>query len=148
MQHGAITKAANLAVDIVAAPAVVDAVAVADSEAGLGAIPPNRVLHEPRKNRWESRIKDTGVNPLSGHTNNVAATARPVAARAISMVRTKPAQDTGPVQEIVHQGVDGDHAAADLAPDGTAARRRQEDAGQSHRKDLVRNAVNVPQWRN
>jgi len=28
----------------------------------------------------------------------------------------EPGQDAGPVQEIVHQGVDGDHAAADLAP--------------------------------
>jgi hypothetical protein len=32
------------------------------------------------------------------------------------MVGPKPVKDSGPVQEIVHQGIDRDHAAADLAP--------------------------------
>src|SRR5260370_30432654 len=36
---------------------------------------------------------------------------------AILMLRVEPGQDAGSVQKVVHQSVDGDHAAADLDPD-------------------------------
>jgi hypothetical protein len=45
----AITHAAYLAINVVTANIVVDAVAVADVEPVLGAVPPDRVLNEPRE---------------------------------------------------------------------------------------------------
>ena len=49
IQCNSITNIVNLTVDIVARLAVIDAIAVADIEAALGAVPPDRVLDEPRK---------------------------------------------------------------------------------------------------
>jgi hypothetical protein len=42
---------------VVAAGVVVDPIAVADVEAVLGAVTPDRALHEPRKSRREGRIE-------------------------------------------------------------------------------------------
>ena len=61
IQSNAITKPANLAIDIVARLPIIDPVAVADVEAELGAVPPDGVLHEPWEDHWESRIVDAGV---------------------------------------------------------------------------------------
>ena len=68
----------NLTVYIVARLAIVNAIAVADSEAALGAIPPDRMLHEPRKHHWESRIEGPRVDPLGYGLNNVSTAAAPV----------------------------------------------------------------------
>ena len=54
VQNEAITAAVQLAPHVRAPAAVVDLIAVADVEARLGAVPPNRVLHEPRKQSWET----------------------------------------------------------------------------------------------
>ena len=43
------------------------------------------------------------------------------------MLGVEPAQHAGPVQEIVHERIDGDHAAACFAPDLAATRRDQQD---------------------
>ena len=45
----------NLAVDVVARLAIINAIAVAHVEAGLGAVPPDRVLDEPRETAAETR---------------------------------------------------------------------------------------------
>ena len=49
MQFDAITAAVQLTVQIFAANSVIDPVAVADIEATLAAVPPDRELHEPGK---------------------------------------------------------------------------------------------------
>ena len=41
------------------------------------------------------------------------------------MVGPEPVQKAGPVQEIVHQGVDRDHAAADFEPAAPMAWRAE-----------------------
>jgi len=56
----------NLTVDILARLAVIDAIAIANIETAPGAIPPDRVLHEPRKHRRERGIEGAGVNPFGG----------------------------------------------------------------------------------
>ena len=71
---------------------------------------------EPRKGPWKGRIELPGVDPLGDRCNNVGAAARLMAGRAIQVVRVEPSQDAGPVQKVMHQGVNGDHAAADLGP--------------------------------
>jgi hypothetical protein len=95
---------------------IVDLIAVADVEALLGAVPPDGVLNEPGERRWEPAVELPGVDLLSDRFDDVGAAARPVAGDAVGVVGPEPGQDAGPVQEIVDQGVDGDHAAPDLAP--------------------------------
>jgi hypothetical protein len=59
------------------------------------------------------------------------------------IVASPPLQDAGPVQDFVDQRIDGDHMGASLGPEGLWA--TEEQTGQRHRQDLVRNAVDVPQ---
>ena len=59
-----------------------------------------------------------GVDLLGDRPNDVGAAAWPVAAGPIGMGGLEPAQDPGPVQKIVHQGIDRDHAARRLRPSG------------------------------
>ena len=61
------------------------------------------------------------------------------------MLYLEPLQDPGPVQKIVNEGVDGDHAAADLDPGPSVIRSTEQDAGQGHGEDLVRDAVDLAQ---
>ena len=83
IQSYAITKPANLAIDIVARLPVIDPVAITHVEAELDAVPPNSVLYEPRKKGREGRIEGPGVDLLGHQGNNVGATAWPVAASTI-----------------------------------------------------------------
>ena len=59
------------------------------------------------------------------------------------MTSLESCQDAGADQKVVHQGVDGNHAGADLAPEADTFRSGQQDAGQAHGQDLVRNAVDL-----
>jgi hypothetical protein len=95
---------------------VVNLIAVADVETLLGAVSPDRVLYEPRKRPGKPPVELPGVDLLGDRLDDLGAAAWPVTREAIGMVGSEPVQDSGPVQEIVHQGVDRDHAAADLAP--------------------------------
>ena len=70
--------------------------------------------------------------------NNVGAAAGPVAGRPVRVVRVEPGQDPGPVQKIVNQRVDGDHAAADLGPEDHFLGSAEQKGGQGHGEDLVR----------
>ena len=135
----------NLAVDVVARLPIIDAIAVADVEAGLGAVPPDRVLDEPRKRLRKLGIELPGIDPLRHGLYNVGAAASLVAGRTIRMVGLESCQDAGANQKVVHQGVDGNHAGADLVPEVQAFRGGQQDAGQGHGQDLVRDAIDLPE---
>ena len=52
-------------------------------------------------------------------------------------------QDAGTGQKVVYQGVDGNHAGANLMPEMQALRGRQQDARQRHGQDLVRDAIDL-----
>ena len=106
----------NLAIDVRARLAIIDPVAVADVEARLGAVPPDRMLDEPRKWLRKTRIELPGIDPLAHGIYNVSAAASLVAGCTIRMVGLESAKDAGPDQKVVHQGVDGNHAGADLGP--------------------------------
>ena len=128
-QSYAITAAKQLAMPVVATGVVVDAIAVANVEAVLGAIPPDRALHEPRKRRREGRIELAGIDVGCEQSENVGASPGPVAPLAVGMVGAKPPQDPGSMQEIMDQGVDGHEGRADFDPEWPSI------AGASSRSD-------------
>ena len=126
--------------------AIVYAIAVADVEARLRAVSPDCVLNEPRKRLRKAAIELPGIDPLGHDIYNVGAAAGLVAGRPVRMVGLESCQDAGADQKVVHQGVNGDHAGADLVPEVPAFRGGQQDAGQGHGQDLVRNTVDLPEW--
>jgi hypothetical protein len=117
-------------VPIVATAIVVDAIAVANGEAVPGAIPPDRVLHEPGKRRREGRIELPSIDVRREQAENAGAPSRPVALVSVRMVGAQPLQDPGSVQEIMDQGVDRHEGCADFDPQrpslaGAQQQRRQ-----------------------
>jgi hypothetical protein len=67
VQYDTITHQSYSAIHVVAASGIVDAIAVADIEAALAAIPPDRVLDEPGKGLRKGRIELPGIDHL-GHS--------------------------------------------------------------------------------
>ena len=63
----------NLAVDVRARLAIIDPIAVADVEAGLGAVPPDRVLDEPWKRLRKLGIELPDIDPQRHGVYNVGA---------------------------------------------------------------------------
>jgi hypothetical protein len=135
----------NLAVDVHARLLIINPIAVAHVEARLGTVPPDRVLDEPRKRLRKTRIELSGINPLGHGLYNVGAAASLVAGCTIRMIGLEPCQDACADQKVVHQGVDGNHAGANLMPEVQAFRGGQQDAGRAHGQDLVRNARDLPE---
>ena len=133
---------------IFAPMAVVEPVAVADVEALLAAIPPNRELHEPGKYLRETAVELPSVDLAGDPANGIGAAAWPVAARAVGMGGLEPSQDPGPVQEIVDQGIDRNQVHADFQPPWANVSGADQDAGQCHGQDLVGDPVDVAQWLN
>jgi hypothetical protein len=122
---------------------IIDLIAVADVEALLGAVSPDRVLNEPRKRPRKPAVELPGVDLLGNRVDDVSAAAGPVAGEAVGMVGPEPVQNASPVQEIVDQGIDGDHAAADLKPAAPAAWGAEEQDGPGHHQHLVGDAVDL-----
>ena len=110
MQNEPIAAAVQLAPHVCAPAAIVDLIAVADVEAGLGAVPPNRVLDEPGKRLGKRRIEPAGINPRGNVDQDVSAPTWPVAGRAIRMACREPIQDSGSNQKVVDQGVHDNEA--------------------------------------
>ena len=122
-----------------------DPIAVADAKAILGAIAPDRTLHEPRKRLGEGPIELPSVDLGREKTENVSAPAGPIAPVAVRMGCAQPPQDPGSVQEIMDQGVDSHERRADFKPERPLIAGAEQHGRQRHRQDLVRNAVDVPQ---
>ena len=106
MQFDAITAAIQLTVQIFATNPVIDSIAVADIEAALAAVPPNRELHEPGKGLGKPRIERLRVNLVRNALDQVGAAMRSVASRPVGMVSIEPVQDASAMQEIMHERVD------------------------------------------
>jgi hypothetical protein len=64
---------------------VIDSIAVADVEALLAAVAPDRELHESRKYLWKGPFELPSVDPLGDQTNDVGTPARLVAAWTVGM---------------------------------------------------------------
>ena len=134
-----------MTVYIAARLTIINAIAVADVETVLGAIPPDRVLDEPRKRPREGRVELPGVDVPRDGFDDAGAAARPIAGHAVGVVGIEPVEDPSPDQPIVHQGVDGDHAGADLDPEWPIFRSGEQKAGEGHGQNLVGDAVDLPQ---
>ena len=124
---------------------VIEPVAVADVEALLAAIPPDRELHEPGKYLRKGAIELPSVDFAGDQTNDVGAAAWTVTAGAIRVGSLGPAQDPGPVQKIVDQGIDRDQVHADFQPPRANISGTNQNARQGHGEHLVRDAVDVAQ---
>jgi len=72
-----------LTIDVRARLPIINPIAVADVEAGLGAIPPDRVLDEPGKRLRKTRIELPGIDTLGHGLYNVGAAASLVASRTV-----------------------------------------------------------------
>ena len=127
---------------------VIEPVAVANVEALLAAIPPDRELHEPGKYLRKGPVELPSIDPLGDQANDIGATAWPVTIGAVGMRGFEPIQDTGSVQKVVYQGVNGDHARADFEPFGAAVSSADQNTGQRHGEHLVGNPVDIAQWFN
>ena len=128
---------------VLAGVAVVNTVAVANVQTALGAVPPDRQLHEPGKGLRECSVERPGIDPSRDRPDNVGTAIWPVASGTIRMVGAEPVQDAGAVQEVVHQRIDGNHAGADFGPQRLAAGEQQ--AGQRHHHDFVGHAMDLAQ---
>ena len=106
----------NSAGCVLATAAIVDPVAVADIAALLRAISPDGVLNEPGKAARIASAEFSRVDSVSNGLNDLCATTRPVARDPVGVLSREPAQDPGPVQKIVNQGVNGDQAGARFMP--------------------------------
>jgi hypothetical protein len=106
----------DLAIAVFTRLAVIDAIAVANVKVVSGAKAPNRVLHEPRKHPRKPRVKGASVDLGGDRPNDLGAAAVDIAADAIGVGGTTVVKDTGPMQKVMDQGVDGDHAFAGLEP--------------------------------
>src|ERR1019366_9603781 len=100
-----VTLRVQLAISILAGVPVVNAVAVANVQIALGAVPPDRVLHEPGKGLRECSVERPGIDPGRDRSDDVGTAVRPVASGTIRMVGADPVQDAGAVQEVVHQRI-------------------------------------------
>src|SRR3954467_11715171 len=108
IQCSSVTDTVHLTVYIVTRLSIVNAITVTDSEAALRAVPPDRVLHEPRKHHWESRVEGARIDPIGHGCNDVRTAALPVAGRPVGVGRAEPVQNAGAVQKVVNERVDGD----------------------------------------
>jgi hypothetical protein len=71
VQRDAIAAPKQLAMPVVAPALVVNPIAVADAKAILGAVPPDRTLHEPRKRLGEGPIELPRIDLGGEKTENV-----------------------------------------------------------------------------
>ena len=110
-------------------------VQIADVFPALAAVGPNVVLYEPGKVGREGRVELPAVNAAGQVLYHPQTSGGGVVPGPVGMVKLVVSQDPGPVEEGVHQSVDGNHVQALLAvvPAGVAG---QEQAGQSHVSQL------------
>ncbi|MFZ2079361.1 MAG: hypothetical protein WAV38_22475 [Xanthobacteraceae bacterium] len=116
VQNDAIATAVQPTPHVRASAAIIDLIAVADVEAWLGAIPPDRAGDEPGKALRKPRIKPAGIDGAGNVNKNVSAATWPVAGRAIRMASAEPIEDSGSMQEVVDQGIDENETRPDGEP--------------------------------
>jgi hypothetical protein len=75
-----------LAIDVITASAVVDAIAVAHVEPVLGAVPPDRVLDEPREDLGKFHIELSSIYLFGDSPNDVGTTTGLIARGTIKVV--------------------------------------------------------------
>lgn len=105
-----------MAIDLLATTSIIDAIAVANVEAVSRAKPPNRVLNKSRKRRRISGIEGASVDLRGDRPDNVGTTAAGIAAGAVAVHHVAIIKNTGAMQKIMDQRVDGNHFGARFEP--------------------------------
>src|ERR1700735_3455600 len=116
MQRHAIALPKQPAVRILTGRVVGNAIAIADVEVALGAIAPDCMLNEPRKYCRKRGIELPRIDVCRNQSQNAGASEWAIAPVTVGMIRRKSPKDAGPMQEIMHERVDGDQAHADREP--------------------------------
>jgi hypothetical protein len=127
---------------------IVDHPPVADLEAVVRAIRPDRSLDIAGKGAREGLVKLARVDDLAKGRQNSGATGRPVALGAVGMNGSGPLQNAGPNQEIMNESVDRDQGPANLAPSRVVLIADNEKVRQNHAENFVGDAVNTRQRTN
>jgi hypothetical protein len=87
------------------------------------------MLDEPGENGGKLGVEGAGINTLGDRFQDPDAASPLVAGWAIRVTGIEAVQDTRPMQEVVHQSVDGNHAAADFGPPLPTLPGAQQQAG-------------------
>jgi hypothetical protein len=116
VQDNPIAAAVQPTPHIRAPAAIIDLIAVADVERRLGAVPPDGAGDEPGKRLRKPWIKPTGIDARGNVNKNVSAATWPVARWAVRMADLKSVQDSGPIKEVVDQGIDDNETRPDGEP--------------------------------
>jgi hypothetical protein len=122
---------------------IVDSIAIADIEALLGAVPPDGILNEPRKRPWEAAIELPRVDSVRDGFYDLRAAARLITPRPIRVVGVEPVQNAGPVQKVMDQRIDRNHAAADFQPAAPLAGRAEKKLRQCQQEHFVGHAIDL-----
>ena len=85
-QHDPVAHQPDLAIQIIAPSGIINAVAVADIEAVLIAIPPDGVLNEPWKGLRKSRVELPSIDAVCDGVDNPGAGTGAIAGRTIGMM--------------------------------------------------------------
>ena len=82
----------------------------------MGAVSPDGILDEPGENGGKLGVEGAGINTLGDRFQDPDAASPLVTNWTVSVAGTEAIQDASPMQEVVHESVDHDHAAADFSP--------------------------------
>src|SRR6202012_5061751 len=116
---------------------VVNSIGIAEIEAISRAEPPNCVLNKPRESGRKLRVEGACINQLRNGPDNLGAATGGVTGRAVAVRSATTRLDSGAVEEVVHQGVNGNHGFPGLEPNRPMAARPDQQAGQRHGEYLV-----------
>ncbi len=122
---------------ILAAVPIIEPIAVADNKACLAAITPDGELHESGKDLGKGAVELPSIDLIGDQPNDVGAAAWPVATGAIRVGGFEPAQDPGPMQKVMNQGVDRDQLHANFKPGRTDITGTDQNVEQAQGEDLV-----------
>src|SRR5690606_26600960 len=109
----------------------------------LRAISPDCVLYEPRKEPRIFRIDISGVDLLCNPRYEFGASVWLIARWPVGVIGTELLQDSGPVQKVMHQRIDCNHADTSFQPQRLAWRRSGQERRQCHVQHLVRDTEQV-----
>ena len=143
-----IASCEQAAVGILAPALVVDLAAVADIEAALSAVAPDRMLHETRKALWEALVERARIDGLGCVADDIGTATWPITGTAIGVTGIQALQNTRSMQQIVHQRVDCDHAGPGFEPQGAVPAGAEQQVCAGHVQHLVGYAIDVTQWPN
>lgn len=141
-----ITELKIWASKLIATKRIVDAVAVADVPLSLSAEAPQRGLNEPREGGGKVRVVGSGVHATGEALDQITTPPGCSAAKSKRVYGIEARQGARPVQEVMDQGIDGDHPSAGHYPALAVGVGTDEQVGQDHRPKLGSDAVDLTEW--